>query len=279
MADGSALTPDMDPPDGAGDTDEVEASRAPLLDHLTELRSRLIVCLAALAGGFVLCFAFSYPLYNLLTVPFLEAVRDATGEEPVLNYATLELFFARVKLALFAGLMIAFPVVAHQLYAFVAPGLYKREKRAVLPFLVAIPFLFAAGILLVHQLILPLVMDFALSMEQPAEATGGARYNLFVKVGEYLNLAITLMMGFGFAFQLPIVLTLLGQAGIVTPEFLARNRRFAICGIFLVAAFLTPPDPLSQIALGLTILALYEVSIIAVRMIVKKQDAAKAAQS
>jgi sec-independent protein translocase protein TatC len=245
--------------------DEVEASRAPLMSHLIELRQRVIVCAIALAIGFGVCFAFSYTLYNLLVVPFADAVtRHDLGEQAVLNYPPLGLFFARVKLSFFAALALAFPVIAWQLYAFVAPGLYRKERRAVLPFLLAIPFLFAGGIILVHQLILPFVMDFALSMEQPAEATGPANYTLFVRVDDYLNLALTLMTGFGFAFQLPVVLTLLGIAGLITPGFLRRNRRFAIVAIFLVAAVLTPPDPISQISLGLTIWLLYEVSVIMV---------------
>lgn len=250
-------------PEG-GEEDEVEASRAPLLSHLVELRQRLIVSVGAVAVGFILCFAVSYQLYNLLTVPFVEAVERLEGGEALLNYPPLGLFFARVKLALFAGLMLAFPVVAWQGYAFVAPGLYRHERRSVLPFLLAIPFLFAGGILLVHQVVLPFVMDFALSMEAPAEAAGRANFALFVFVGDYLNLALTLIVAFGFAFQMPVVLTLLGRAGIIGPGFLRRNRRYAVVLIFLAAAFLTPPDPVSQVALGLTILALYEVSIIMV---------------
>lgn len=250
-----------------GDTppeDEVEASRAPLLSHLEELRHRLIVSVAAVAVAFILCFAVSYQLYNLLTIPFVEATERLDEGEALLNYPPLGLFFARVKLSIFAGLMAAFPIIAWQIYAFVSPGLYRHERRSVLPFLVAIPFLFAAGILLVHRVILPFVMDFALSMEQPAEQAGQANYALFVFVGDYLNLALTLILAFGFAFQLPVVMTLLGRAGLFGPSFLRRNRRYAVVLIFLAAAFLTPPDPVSQLTLGLTIIGLYELSILMV---------------
>lgn len=268
MAD-DAHRPDLiDDDDGA---DEIESSRAPLIAHLTELRQRLLVIVGTLAGCFVACFFVSAPLYNLLTLPYVAALRDIGQETAVLNYFPLELFFAQVKLSFFAALMTSFPITAWQLYAFVAPGLYKSEKRAVLPFLFAMPVLFLAGIALVHQMVLPMVLDFALGIEVRAEATASASYNLFVKVGDYLNLALALMMGFGFAFQLPVVLMLLGQAGLVTDGFLVRNRRYAIVLIFLVAAFLTPPDPLSQLALGGTILLLYEISIWGVRWTQKKR--------
>lgn len=259
--------------DDDGEAD-IESSRAPLIEHLIELRQRLLVVVAALAVSFVLCFLVSAPLYNLLTLPYVRALREAGQGAAVLNYFPLELFFAQVRLSFFAALMISFPVTAWQMYAFVSPGLYRSERRAVLPFLVAIPFLFAAGIMLVHQLILPLVLDFALGLESRAETTATASYNLFVKVGDYLNLALALMLGFGFAFQLPVVLTLLARAGIITDRWLVENRRYAIVLIFLVAAFLTPPDPLSQVALGLTVLALYEISIWAVRWTGRKRRAA-----
>jgi len=252
-------------------TEDIEASRAPLIEHLTELRRRLFVIVGAIAVAFVLCFLVSAPLYNLLTLPYVRALAAAGQADAVLNYFPLELFFAQVKLSFFAALMVSFPITAWQVYAFVAPGLYKSERRAVLPFLFAMPVLFALGISLVNALILPLVLDFALGVEGRAEATAAASYNLFVKVGDYLNLALALMMGFGFAFQLPVVLMLLARANLVTADWLAKNRRYAIVVIFLAAAFLTPPDPLSQIALGVTVLGLYEISIWGVRWTQKKQ--------
>lgn len=269
-------TPDLIDEDDNGASD-IEASRAPLLEHLAELRQRLLVVVGCLAVFFVLCFLVSAPLYNWLTVPYVRALAAAGQDSAVLNYFPLELFFAQVKLSFFAALMISFPIMAWQGYAFVAPGLYRSERRAVLPFLFAMPVLFMAGIALVHQLILPLVLDFALGVEGRTEANAAASYNLFVKVGDYLNLATALMIGFGFAFQLPVVLMLLAQAGLVTDTFLVSNRRYAIVIIFLIAAFLTPPDPLSQIALGLTVLLLYEVSIWGVRWTQKKRRGAPSA--
>ncbi len=272
---GEDLPPDIIPDEPL---DDVEASRAPLLSHLIELRRRLIVCVAIIAVAFIVCFIFSQPLYDVLTVPYIDAVHAKTGGAAELEYRPLELFFARVKLALIAAIMISFPIIAREIYQFVAPGLYKNEKQAVLPFLLAIPFLFAAGIALVYFMIMPLVINFALSMEQPLEEGQALAYNLIVFVGDYLSLIMTLIIAFGFAFQLPVILTLLALAGIVDAGFLARNRRFAIVGIFLVAAFLTPPDPISQIALGLTIVALYEISIIAVRLAARKSPLAAEAE-
>ncbi|MCQ8184553.1 twin-arginine translocase subunit TatC [Parvularcula maris] len=265
------LPPDLiDDDDGAS---VIEDSRAPLIEHLTELRNRLLIVVGVLAVTFVLCFLVSAPLYNLLTLPYVTALEQAGQEDAVLNYFPLELFFAQVKLSFFAALMISFPITAYQLYAFVAPGLYKSERRAILPFLFAMPVLFILGIALVHQMILPLVLDFALGIENRAEEGAQASYNLFVKVGDYLNLAVSLMIGFGFAFQLPVVLMLLGQAGLIDDKFLVKNRRYAIVLIFLVAAFLTPPDPMSQIALGGTILLLYEIAIWGVRWTQRKKAA------
>lgn len=255
--------------DAHADEEEIEASAAPLLDHLTELRGRLIVSLGAIAVCFAVCFVFSVPLYEFLVIPFRNAV-GATGAEPKLYFAPLEFFFTRVRLAALGSVALAFPIVAYQLYRFVAPGLYRRERQAALPFLLAMPVLFAAGAALVYYVLMPFVMRFAVGMEREAGEGSGVTIELLTRVGDYLTLMTTLIMAFGFAFQLPVLLTLLARAGIVTAAMLKRYRKFAIVGIFIVAAFLTPPDPLSQLVLASSIIALYEVSVLSVRLAEKK---------
>lgn len=249
--------------------EELKASSAPLLDHLVELRQRLIVSIAAVAVGFAVCFAFSIPLYEFLVIPFERAV-SAAGVEPKLYFAPLEFFFTRVKLAALGGIALAFPVVAYELYKFVAPGLYRRERAAALPFLLAMPVLFTLGAALVYFVLMPFVMSFAVGMEQQAAEGSGVSIELLTRVGDYLALMTTLIMAFGFAFQLPVFLTLLARAGLIDAAFLTRNRKVAIVVIFIVAAFLTPPDPLSQLVLGGCIIALYEVSVLSVRLAEKK---------
>ncbi len=262
------------PPNG---DDEIDASAAPLLDHLTELRQRLIISVAAIAAGFVVCFIFSIPLYEFLVIPFRKAV-VAAGADPTLYFAPLEFFFTRVRLAALGGIAIAFPIVAYELYKFIAPGLYKQERKAALPFLAAMPVLFTAGAALVYYVLMPFVMRFAVGMERDAGEGSGVSIELLTRVGDYLSLTTTLIMAFGFAFQLPVFLTLLARAGLTNAAFLRRNRKYAIVGIFIVAAFLTPPDPISQLVLGGSIIALYEISVLSVGFAERKSKAGAEAE-
>lgn len=256
------------------DEDEVAASAAPLIEHLTELRERLIVSIGAIAAAFAVCFLFSEQIFNILIIPFVEAVsRASAGKEPTLYFAPLEFFFTRVRLSVFAAVVIASPVVAFQIYRFVAPGLYRRERQAAAPFLIAMPILFSLGACLVYFVMMPFIMQFAVGFEANAGDSAPANYELLTRVGDYLSLTTTLILAFGFSFQLPVFLTLLARAGVVNAAMLVKYRRFAIVGIFIIAAILTPPDPLSQLVLGLCILTLYEASVISVRMAEKKAKA------
>jgi sec-independent protein translocase protein TatC len=250
---------------------EMNASRAPLLDHLIELRSRLIWCIVALAGATLLWFFFARPLYNLLLGPLVEVAEVDRGETrfELIYTAPLEVFFVELKLALFAGVFVAFPIMGWQIYSFVAPGLYRREKGAVLPFLIAAPVLFLVGALFVFFVMLPLISSFALSFEQQA-SEGRAAITPQIKVSEYLSLVMALMLAFGLSFQLPVVLSLMGRAGIVGADTLKSGRKYAVVAILVVAAFSTPPDFISQVMLAVPVYGLYEISIWCVSMMEKK---------
>ncbi|HWT31121.1 MAG TPA: twin-arginine translocase subunit TatC [Propylenella sp.] len=257
--------------------DDIEATKAPLIEHLIELRQRLLRAIVAIFVAFLVCFYFADEIFNLLIIPYEQAA-GPLREIKLIYTAPQEYFFTQMKLALFGALFVAFPIIANQIYKFVAPGLYRNERHAFLPFLIATPILFAIGAALVYFLVMPLAMTFFLSMEQ-AGGAGQASIELLPKVNEYLGLIMTLIFAFGLVFQLPVVLTLLGRAGIVSSEGLRSKRKWAIVIAFIVAAILTPPDPISQISLAIPTLLLYEISIYAVRMVEQRRAAAEAADA
>jgi sec-independent protein translocase protein TatC len=240
----------------------------PLVEHLKELRMRLLYSMSALLVGFLISYLFAGQIYQFLLRP-LAHVYGAEAGRRLIYTGLAEAFLTYLKLAVFGGFILAFPVIAHQLYRFLAPGLYKKEREFLLPVLVAAPILFMAGALLVYYFVLPMAWKFFLSFETGGSG-GSLPIQLEARVSEYLSLVMALIMGFGLAFQLPVVLVLLCKAGLVKAEALVRRRKFAIVGIFALAAVMTPPDVLSQVLLAIPLLLLYEMSIFACKRVEKK---------
>lgn len=240
--------------------DDLDESRAPLLDHLIELRNRVIRALLALAVGFGVCLYFADEILGLLILPLKQAF--PAGEGQLIFTKLPEVFFVELKVALFAGFMVSFPVIANQLWAFVAPGLYAREKKAFLPFLLATPVLFLGGASLAYFVVMPTAFKFFLGFGGMA---GGLELQALPSAGEYLSLVMQFILAFGLTFLLPVLLLLLHRAGIITRTQMVAARRYVIVGIFVIAAVVTPPDPGSQIILAIPLWLLFEAALVLMR--------------
>ena len=253
---------------------DIDATKAPLMDHLIELRSRLIRAVWAFLLAFVVCFYFSKSIYNILTWPYVNVVGAENAK--LIATAFLEQFYTNMRLSMFGALFFAFPIIAQQIYKFVAPGLYTQERNAFRPYLLATPVFFFGGACLVYFVVMPLLVRFSVSLQQ-VNVPGQATIELLPKVNEYLSLIITLIFAFGAAFQLPVILTLLVQVRILSAQQLTAMRRYAIVGIAGVAAILTPPDLISMTSLMAPMLILYEGAVIAAKLIERSRAKAEAA--
>ncbi|MDE2515725.1 MAG: twin-arginine translocase subunit TatC [Rhodospirillales bacterium] len=242
----------------------------PLLEHLVELRTRLMWSAAAFLIAFGICYYFSATIYFWLAEPLAKILREQGMGDPHLIYTQLyEAFFTRIKVAMFGAGFIAFPVIVSQIWLFIAPGLYRSEKRAILPFLAATPVLFVAGASLAYFFVFPFAWKFFASF-QSNNGGGGVPIELLPRVGEYLDLVMKLIFAFGITFELPVLLTLLAKVGIISSKGLKRFRRYAYVGMFVIAAILAPPDVITQTGLALPLILLYEISILAASMVEPK---------
>lgn len=254
---------------GAGD-EAVDSRKMPLLDHLIELRQRLLKSAVALVVVFIIAFYFAEDIYAFLNQPLADILRERHVNPRMIFTALTEVFFTYVKVAFFAAAFVSCPVFLTQLWLFLAPGLYKNERKALAPFLIATPILFFIGGALVYYVIFPLAATFLIGFEVPAKE-GMLAIELEAKVGEYLSLIMKLIFAFGLCFQLPVLMTLLARVGLATSAGMAAKRKYAIVGVFVVAAVLTPPDPISQISLALPIILLYEISIYMAKLVERKR--------
>jgi sec-independent protein translocase protein TatC len=256
----------------AQDDDPINDKPMPLIDHLMELRTRLLWSVGAFVIAFAVCYYFSTQIYGFLARPLANILfEQGGGDRRMIFTALYEAFFTYLKVAFFGATFFSFPIWATQLWLFVAPGLYRSEKRAVLPFLVASPFLFLLGAALAYYFIFPLAWHFFISFETPAGA-GSVPIQLEAKVSEYLSLVMHMILAFGIAFQMPVLLTLLCKVGILNVDSLRKGRRYAIVGMFVLAAIITPPDVISQIGLAIPLILLYEISILAASWMAPKLD-------
>jgi len=250
---------------------ELDKSKAPLLDHLIELRRRLLWCVVSLALAFGICLYFARPIFGFLVQPLL-----AAGQDRLIYTAVFEAFFVEIKVAFFAAIMVSFPIIANQLWQFIAPGLYRKEKRAFLPFLLLTPFLFLSGAALAYYVAMPVALHFLLGYEGNI---AGVQQEALPGVGNYLSFVTRFIFGFGVAFLLPVLLMLLERAGLVTRTMLKSGRRYAVVIAFVVAAVLTPPDVISQLLLAVPLVILYEVSLIAIWFTERKRARVAAADA
>lgn len=266
-------------------TENIDDSAAPLIEHLAELRTRLIRSVLAFLVGMIICFAFGSAILDFLLVPIENTMRNLGNPNPVMQYtAPQEYFFTLIRISMVGGLAISFPVIANQLWRFVAPGLYKNEKSAFLPFLIASPVLFLMGAAFAHYVVVPLAMQFFLGFSDAASYLAalvvdgdGRKSGIDIvfngKVNESLDITLKMIVAFGLCFQLPVLLTLMGKAGLVSTEGLRNVRKYAVVGILLLAALVTPPDVVTQLILFVVVYGLYEISIFLVSRVESKREA------